>query len=140
MGKLKNDIQIAFFWQNLTVLYSLPRSYEAAGRDPKAMGVRTKEREKSNQECRDRGRKVCFIVTFSNPLWRAYAEQTLTMNRMRGMLEDEMTQKRAEKLKQMQEENKRLALEKKQRENKWRQEQEHMNQKEIADPNFSWRI
>jgi hypothetical protein len=69
--------------------------------------------------------------------YRAYAEQTLTMNRMRGMLEDEMTQKRAEKLKQMQEENKRLALEKKQREQKWREEQEHMNQKEIADPNFT---
>ena len=68
---------------------------------------------------------------------RAYAEQTLAMNRMRGMLEDEMTQKRAEKLKQMQEENKRLALEKKQREQKWRHEQEHLNQKEIADPNLS---
>ena len=46
-------------------------------------------------------------------VFRAYAEQTLARNRMRGMLEDEMTQKRAEKLKQMQEENKRLALEKK---------------------------
>ena len=59
------------------------------------------------------------------------------MNRMRGMLEDEMTQKRNEKLKQMQDENKRLALEKKQREQKWREEQERMNQKEITDPNFS---
>lgn len=60
------------------------------------------------------------------------------MNRMRGMLEDEMTEKRNEKLKQMQLENKRLALEKKQREAKWRHEQEHMNQKEIADPNYTW--
>lgn len=60
------------------------------------------------------------------------------MNRMRGMLEDEMSQKRAEKLKQMQDENKRLALEKKQRENKWREEQQNMNHKEITDPNFSW--
>ena len=59
------------------------------------------------------------------------------MNRMRGMLEDEMNQKRAEKLKQMQQENKRLALEKRQRENKWVQNQEHMNQKEINDPNFA---
>lgn len=58
------------------------------------------------------------------------------MNRMRGMLEDEMTQKRAEKLKQMQEENKRLALEKKQREHKWKVEQEQLNQKEIYDPNL----
>ena len=68
---------------------------------------------------------------------RAYADQTLAMNRMRGMLEDEMNQKRAEKLKQMQQENKRLALEKRQRENKWVQNQEHMNQKEINDPNFA---
>ena len=70
-------------------------------------------------------------------LFRAYAEQTLAMNRMRGMLEDEMTEKRQQKLKEMQLENKRLALEKKQREHKWRDEQERMNQKEIADPNFS---
>lgn len=69
-------------------------------------------------------------------VYRAYAEQTLAMNRMRGMLEDEMSQKRAEKLKQMQEENKRLALEKKQREHKWKVEQEHLNQKEIYDPNL----
>ena len=60
------------------------------------------------------------------------------MNRMRGMLEDEMTEKRNAKLKEMQLENKRLALEKKQREFKWKQEQEHMNQKEITDPNYSW--
>jgi ribosomal protein L4 len=59
------------------------------------------------------------------------------MNRMRGMLEDEMTQKRNEKLKQMQDENKRLALEKKQREHKWKVEQENLNQKEITDPNFN---
>ena len=42
------------------------------------------------------------------------------MNRMRGMLEDEMTEKRNAKLKEMQLENKRLALEKKQRELKWK--------------------
>jgi hypothetical protein len=55
---------------------------------------------------------------------------------MRGMLEDEMTAKRAQKMKEIQMENKRLALEKKQRENKWREEQERMNQQEIADPNL----
>jgi hypothetical protein len=48
-----------------------------------------------------------------------------------------MTDKRQQKLKEMQLENKRLALEKKQREQKWRHEQEHMNQKEITDPNYS---
>ena len=51
--------------------------------------------------------------------YRAYADQTLAMNRMRGMLEDEMTEKRNQKLKEMQLENKRLALEKKQREQRW---------------------
>jgi hypothetical protein len=60
-----------------------------------------------------------------NLSYRAYADQTLAMNRMRGMLEDEMTEKRNQKLKEMQLENKRLALEKKQREQRWRQDQEY---------------
>ena len=51
------------------------------------------------------------------------------------MLEDEMSAKRAQKLKEIQEENKRLALEKKQREERWRQEQQRLNQNEITDPN-----
>ena len=72
-----------------------------------------------------------------NRYQRAYAEETLAMNRMRGMFEDEMTEKRQAKLKEMQLENKRLALEKKQRKQKWREDQERMNQKEITDPNFS---
>jgi predicted nuclease with TOPRIM domain len=55
---------------------------------------------------------------------------------MRGMLEDEMSAKRAAKLKEIQAENKRLALEKKQREAKWRDEQEKLNQLEIHDPNL----
>ena len=81
-----------------------------------------------------RKKSKCPLVTTT---YRAYAEQTLAMNRMRGMLEDEMTDKRNAKLKEMQLENKRLALEKKQREQKWREEQQMMNQKEINDPNFS---
>ena len=56
---------------------------------------------------------------------------------MRGMLEDEMAAKRAAKLKEIQEENKRLALEKKRREEHWRNNQEHLNQKEIFDPNLT---
>ena len=66
---------------------------------------------------------------------KAYADQTLAMTRMRGMLEDEMSAKRAAKLKEIQQENKRLALEKKQRENRWRDDQERLNQNEITDPN-----
>ncbi len=70
-------------------------------------------------------------------MFRAYAEQTTAITRMRGMLEDEMTAKRAQKMKEIQEENKRLALEKRRREQNWREEQESLNQKEIADPNFT---
>lgn len=56
---------------------------------------------------------------------------------MRGMLEDEMTQKRNAMMKQMQEENKRLAKEKRDREQQWRQDQERKNQFEIANVNSS---
>ena len=44
------------------------------------------------------------------------------MNRMRGMLEDDMNQRRAEYFKKVQLENKKLAIEKKKREERWRQE------------------
>lgn len=53
-----------------------------------------------------------------------YAEQTLTLNRMRGMMEDEMSQKKANQMKALQEENKRLALDKRQREAQWKGDQE----------------
>lgn len=55
------------------------------------------------------------------------------LNRMRGMMEDEMSSKRAQALKELQEENKRLAKEKRDRENQWRQDQEKKNQFEIAN-------
>lgn len=51
---------------------------------------------------------------------------------MRGVLEDDMSAKRAAMMKQLQEENKRLAKEKRDRENQWRQDQEAKNQFEIA--------
>ena len=57
------------------------------------------------------------------------------MTRMRGMLEDEMSAKRASKLKEIQLENKRLALEKRQRDDSWKQDQQRQNQNEITDPN-----
>ena len=56
-----------------------------------------------------------------------YAQQTQAITRMRGMLEDEMNSKRAAMMKEMQEENKRLALEKRQREEAWRNDQECQN-------------
>ncbi len=56
---------------------------------------------------------------------------------MRGMLEDEMSAKKAAKLKEIQEENKRLAREKREREENWRREQQYLNQLEITDPNLT---
>ena len=52
---------------------------------------------------------------------------------MRGMLEDENTQKRANMMKQMQDENKRLAREKADREKNWRDDQQRQNQSEISN-------
>jgi len=57
----------------------------------------------------------------------AYAQQTDNINRMRGMLDDEMTQKRNRVMKELQEENKRLAQAKRDAENGWKNNQERMN-------------
>ena len=49
------------------------------------------------------------------------------------MLEDEMTMKRKNMMKEMQEENKRLAQQKRDNEDAWKKNQEMLNQKEIKD-------
>ena len=56
---------------------------------------------------------------------------------MRGMLEDENNMKRSTMMKQMQEENKRLAQDKKDKETSWKQTQERMNNFEIINTNES---
>ena len=66
-----------------------------------------------------------------------YAQQTEGLTRMRGLLEDENTDKRNKMMKEMQEENQRLAREKRDREAKWRNDQEKQNQFEIANTNAS---
>ena len=53
------------------------------------------------------------------------------------MLEDENTQKRNNMMKQLQEENKRLAQEKKDRENQWKQNQQAQNKFEMDNTNYS---
>ncbi len=63
---------------------------------------------------------------------RCYAAQQQAINRMKGMLEDEMAQKRANMNKQIQDENKRLAREKREREAAWKQDQEESNQFEVT--------
>lgn len=56
---------------------------------------------------------------------------------MRGLLEDENTDKKNQQLKDMQAYNQMLAQQKKDREKAWADDQEDMNQKEIARTNMS---
>ena len=60
-----------------------------------------------------------------------YAAQTNAVTRMRGMLEDEATQRKNAMLKELQQENIRMALEKKQREEAARKADQEANHKEI---------
>lgn len=62
----------------------------------------------------------------------AYAAQTDAILRMRGLLEDEATMKKNAMMKAMQEENKRLALEKRQREQFWKDDQACADKAEIT--------
>merc|ERR1711871_1684307 len=75
--------------------------------------------EWANQQCREKK----AAAENERDEEKAYAVQTETITRMRGMLEDEMTDKRNQMMKEMQAENKRLALEKKQREAAWKGDQ-----------------
>ena len=56
---------------------------------------------------------------------------------MRGMLEDENAARKAAYAKQMQEENKRMAQEKRDREAAWRNDQESNNQAEVTLTNHN---
>lgn len=66
-----------------------------------------------------------------------YSSQTDAITRMRGMLEDEATMKKKQMMKDLQDYNKRLADEKRQRESNWRNNQEEQNQFEISRTNMS---
>ena len=66
--------------------------------------------------------------------WAAQEEAIL---RMRGMLEDENAARKAAYAKQMQEENKRMAQEKRDRESAWRNDQESNNQAEVTLTNHN---
>ena len=56
-----------------------------------------------------------------------YAAQEEAVLRMRGMLEDDNAAKKAAYAKEMQAENKRMAREKRDRENAWKNDQESNN-------------
>ena len=61
-----------------------------------------------------------------------YAMQTDAITRMRGMLEDEANQKKASMMKEMQAYNKQLALEKKRREQGWKEDQQMQDKAETT--------
>lgn len=65
-------------------------------------------RENANQQAADREEE------------KNYAAQEEAVLRMRGMLEDENAARKAAHMKAMQEENKRMAREKRDRENAWK--------------------
>ena len=67
----------------------------------------------------------------------SYAKQTEAITRMRGMLEDEMNQKRAAMMKEMQQENQRMALEKKMREQAWKDDQANQDKAETTLTNHN---
>lgn len=90
------------------------------------MGQRAKERKVLENYVRKRRIKVRKING------RTYDEETKAINRMRGMLEDESNQKRAAMMKAMQEENQRLALEKKMREERDKDWNLNKNSEEIS--------
>lgn len=58
--------------------------------------------------------------------------QTEAITRMRGMLEDEATAKKANAMKEMQAENKRLAQAKRDKESNWNKDQQNQNAFEIS--------
>jgi len=78
---------------------------------------------------------------------QAFAHQEEAVLRMRGMLEDESSQRKANFAKQMMEENKEMARQKRAREQAWKEDQESNNQfevtltnhNEILDPNGATR-
>lgn len=66
-----------------------------------------------------------------------FAAQEEAVLRMRGMLEDEANARKAAYAKQMMEENKRMAREKRDRENAWKNDQESNNQAEVTLTNHN---
>ena len=67
----------------------------------------------------------------------AWAAQEEAILRMRGMLEDEQQQRTVAMHKEMVAENKRMAREKAQREQNWRDDQENQNQAEVTLTNHN---
>lgn len=63
---------------------------------------------------------------------RQFEAETKAINRMRGMLEDEASEKRRQMMQSIKDENKRLALEKRMREERDKDWQGSMDQREIS--------
>lgn len=63
---------------------------------------------------------------------QAYSQQTNAITRMRGMLEDDTTARKTAQLKALQETNRGLAQEKRDREDAWRKDQHQKNKFEVS--------
>ena len=66
-----------------------------------------------------------------------YAQQQQAITRMIGMLEDEATTKKNNMMKEMQMENKRMAQQKRDREDAWKNEQAESNNFEVTLTNHN---
>lgn len=86
------------------------------------------QKDWADQQMREKN----FIDSQNRAEEHAYAQQTEAITRMRGIMEDENTMKRQQAYKELQEYNKRLALEKRQREEAWRQDQAHQDKLETT--------
>merc|ERR1712032_261390 len=86
------------------------------------------QRDWADQQIREKNQKNCQEKEDD----RMYAMQTEAITRMRGMLEDEASQKKNQMMKDMQAYNKQLALEKKRREQAWKEDQQCQDKAETT--------
>ena len=91
------------------------------------------QRDWADQQCREKRQAKAQEQEDD----RMYAMQTDAITRMRGMLEDEASQKKANMMKEMQAYNKQLALQKKQREQGWKEDQASQDKAETTLTNHN---
>ena len=91
------------------------------------------QRDWADQQIRERRANAAAEVEEE----KCYAEQEQAILRMRSMLEDENAEKKANYQRMIADENKRLAREKRERENAWKNDQEASNQFETTLTNHN---
>ena len=86
------------------------------------------QQEWATQQCRERA----AAREAEREEEKCFAMQDESINRMRGMLEDDNARSKAEYARQIMLENKRMAQQKRDREAAWRNDQESSNQAEVT--------